>query len=91
MNEGVRPLYRSSCWKKEERALTRKKKSKNWYGKQFDSVLFVQSSPGELLKKEVQRIVKDNGFKVRVVEKGEAISILPSAVRRGSPSWLFRW
>ena len=63
-------MYRSSCWKKEERALTRKKKSKNWYGKQFDSVLFVQSSPGELLKKEVQRIVKENGFKVRVVEKG---------------------
>ena len=34
------------------------------------SVLFVQSSPDKLLKKEVQRIVKEHGFKVRVVEKG---------------------
>ena len=66
----MRPLYRSSSWKKEERALARKKKSKSWFGKQFDSVLFVQSSPDELLKKEVQRIVKEHGFKVRVVEKG---------------------
>ena len=34
------------------------------------SVLFVQSSPDKLLKKEVQRIVKEHGLKVRVVEKG---------------------
>ena len=46
VDEGVRPLYRSSSWKKEERALARKKKSKSWFGKQFDSVLFVESSPG---------------------------------------------
>ena len=40
------------------------------FGKQFQSVIFVQSSPGELLKQEIQKIVNENGFNVRVVEKG---------------------
>ena len=69
VNDGVKPLYRSASLNKEERAIAKKMKGKNWYGSQFESVLFVQSSPGELLKKEVQKVIDASGFKVRVVER----------------------
>ena len=39
-------------------------------GKRYDSVMFVQSSPNEVLRREIQKIVDDSGFKVRVVERG---------------------
>ena len=55
---------------KEERAVGKKMKKITWYGSRFQSVLFVQSSPGEILKKEVQKVMDENGFKVRVVERG---------------------
>ena len=66
--EGIRPLYRSSQWQRENRAINRLVKEKTWHSS--DLVIFVQSTPGELLKKEVQKIVVDAGFNVRVVEKG---------------------
>ena len=69
VNDGVRPSYRSASLNKEERAIAKKMKGKTWYGSQFESVLFVQSSPGELLKKEVQKVIDASGFKVRVVER----------------------
>ena len=65
---GKRPLYRSSRWQREDRALKRLVSNKTWY--KSDSVVFVQSTPGELLKKEVKKIMDDAGFNVRVVEKG---------------------
>ena len=62
-------MYRSASLNKEKRAIAKKMKGKTWYGNQFESVLFVQSSPGELLKKEVQKVIDASGFKVRVVER----------------------
>ena len=68
-SKGERPVYRPSSWRKEERALQKKVKGKTWYGK-CDSVIFVQSTPGEILKKRIERIVADKGFNVKVVEQG---------------------
>ena len=65
---GSRPLYRTSQWQREHRAIKRLIKNKTW--SKSDSVIFVQATPGELLKKEVKKIVDNAGFKVRVVEKG---------------------
>ena len=65
--DGSRPLYRSSEWQKEARALKKLVKQKTWT--KADSVIFVQATPGELLKKEVTKIVNEAGFSVRVVEK----------------------
>ena len=31
----------------------------------------MQETPGELLKREIEKVVKDAGFKVKVVEKAE--------------------
>ena len=57
---GTRPLYRSSQWLQENRAIERLVKGKTW------PVIFVQATPGEMLKKEVKKIMDDFGFSVRV-------------------------
>ena len=44
-------------------------KSKSWFGKS-DSVVFVQSTPGEILRRNVQKLMVDKGFNIRVVEQG---------------------
>ena len=41
---GKRPLYRSSQWQRESRALKRLVNKKTW--SKSDSVVFVQSTPG---------------------------------------------
>ena len=41
---GKRPLYRSSQWQRENRALKRLVNKKTW--SKSDSVVFVQSTPG---------------------------------------------
>ena len=69
VEKGVRPLYRSASWKKEERSNEKLLKKKNWYGNN-DAVMFVQATPGSILKKEVELIMKAEGMKVSVVEKG---------------------
>ena len=42
--EGIRPLYRSSQWQRENRAINRLVKGKTWHNS--DLVIFVQSKPG---------------------------------------------
>ena len=72
---GSRPIYRSSQWQKEDRAVKRLVKAKTW--SKADSVMFVQATPGELLKKEISKIMHESGLKVRVVEKaGRSIKSL---------------
>ena len=65
---GMRPLYRTSQWQREKRAISRLVKEKTWT--KSDSVIFVQATPGEILKREVKKVVKEAGFNVKVVEKG---------------------
>lgn len=67
---GRRPLYGEASWKREERDVEKKMKKINWYGKDLDSVIFVQPTPGEILKKKVEAIVLNAGFKIKVVERG---------------------
>ena len=69
VERGDRPLYRPSHWDREDRALKKKVKEKSWFGNK-QSVIFVQSTPGEILRKKVEEIVDSAGFKVKVVEKG---------------------
>ena len=66
---GERPLYRSSAWMKEKRGMDKIRKQKGWHGG-ADTVLFVQSTPKEILRKEVQGQMDKLGMKVKVVEKG---------------------
>ena len=65
--EGRRPMYRSSEWKKQERAVERVNKKSSWYGDN-ESVVFVQATPGSVLKREVMEVLKQEGWKIRVEE-----------------------
>ena len=69
VRDGMRPLYRSSSFMKEDRAIKKEAKALGWYGKRNQSVMFVQATPGEILRKEIDSVMKKCGFKVKVVEK----------------------
>ena len=45
-----RPLYRKGDWKKYDRSVDKVLKKRTWFGKGTESVVFVQSTPGEVLK-----------------------------------------
>ena len=76
---GVRPLYRSNTWKKEERQKQKVKKRAGWFkqlgGKRSDFPLFCPMSPGGRLAERWRRVVEEvrqsSGGLVRatVVEK----------------------
>ena len=46
---------------KEERALAKEMKKRKWYG-ESDAVIFVQATPGELLKRGIQEVMNENGM-----------------------------
>ena len=67
-----RALGNGNGGKKKDRKRGRKDKKKHdWYmdnGK-YESVMFVDATPGEKLKKEVEKVVKKNKMKIKIVEK----------------------
>ena len=65
-------MYRTAIWNEYQRSLDKILKSKNWYGSDTESVVFVQATPGEVLRKAVQREANLSRLKVKVVEKGGA-------------------
>ena len=70
VGNGERPLYRNGHWKKYDRSLDKMLKKRSWFGINTESVVFVQATPGEVLKKAVQSQADLCGLKIRVVEKG---------------------
>ena len=69
VSSGKRPLYRKATWRKEERGIQKKLKAKRWAGS-AESVVFVQSTPNEILKRSIQEVANESAFKIRVVERG---------------------
>ena len=70
-DDGIRPLYRKAAWRKAERAVKGALKSKSWYGADHKSVLFVQSTPGGVLKKLLnQEINRARDSKLLIIEDG---------------------
>ena len=70
VNEEERPFYRNGDWMKIERSIDKVLKKRSWCGKNTETVVFVQATPEEVLKKAVQTEADLSGIKVRVVEKG---------------------
>ena len=67
--EGERPLYRTSEYKKFERAVEKQIKGRTWYGNK-ETVLFVQSTPGEQLRRSIQTEANRSKISIKVVERG---------------------
>ena len=61
------------------------KKKREWYKEdgKYDSVLFVQPTPGSVLKKKVQAAAKRNGVMMKVVER--AGSTMKKVLQRSNP------
>ena len=59
---GSRPLYRGASWKKQQRSIGKELKKKRWYGDSL-AVLFVQPTPGSILKLEIEQIMKTSRMK----------------------------
>ena len=69
VEENKRPMYRTANWNEYQRNLDKVMKRNNWYGTETESVVFVQATPGEILRKAVQKEANLSGVKVKVVEK----------------------
>ena len=67
---GIIPMYRGKFWHLQERTKEKREKADNWYRKGgFDTVMFVDATPGEKLANECRTIIGKAGLKIRVVEK----------------------
>ena len=70
---GERPLFRSKNYNREERDAAKEKKKGNWFkgksGNSFDSVIMIPATPHSELKQEVDKIAKNSGLRVKVVER----------------------
>ena len=53
-----------------QKGIQKIKKSKSWYGKSTETVLFVQATPNEELRKKVQKEADKSGLRIKVCEKG---------------------
>ena len=75
--EGTKPLYRTRNWNREKREKDKRLKKKKWYNKdgslKYNTVLFVETTPGgelvkRLRKREADRN-KNNDWRMEIVEK----------------------
>ena len=66
----IRPMHRPKGWRKVERLEEKERKRKKWYRQGgFDSVLFVPSTKDGRLKQNYQHVIRNSGFRVKVVER----------------------
>ena len=84
VDRGERPLYRPFESNREERDREKTDKGLSWYKRGgYESVIFVQSTPGSELKRKFQAEVDRCGLRIRIVEKaGRSVK---SAVQRSDP------
>ena len=75
----IKPMYRSRDWNAEERQISKSKKKSNWWNNskseiQYKSVLFVATTPGGVLAKQLRQreaeLNKNNKERIKIVEKG---------------------
>ncbi|KAL9971251.1 hypothetical protein ACROYT_G023757 [Oculina patagonica] len=68
--KGERPIHRPKGWRRNERETEKSKKREDWYKKGGnEAVIFVPARPGSQLQKEYQREIRDQGYRIKVVEK----------------------
>ena len=84
VDRGERPLYRPYDWEREARDRAKTEKLLNWYKRGgYESVMFIQATPGSELQRKFQAEVDRSGLRIRVVEKaGRSIK---SMLQRSDP------
>ena len=68
--KGERPMHRLKGWRKDEREAEKSGKRDDWYKRGGDeAVIFVLATPGSQLRKKYQSEIRNQGYKIKVVEK----------------------
>lgn len=68
--KGERPMHRPKGWRRDERETEKSRKREDWYKKGGnEAVIFVPATPGSQLQKEYQREIRNQGYRIKVVEK----------------------
>ena len=68
--KGTQPMYRPKNWNYKEREIEKRNKRNNWFKKKGDdTVIFLPATPGSILKKQYDQVIKNSDFKIKVVEK----------------------
>ena len=68
--KGERPMHRLKGWKKDEREVEKSGERYDWYKRSGDeAVIFVPATPGSQLQKKYQGEIRNQGYKIKVVEK----------------------
>ena len=62
-------LHRPRMFQRIERRKERLEKKKNWFGKKYETVLFVPATPDSELQKNLQRTINETNVKIKVVER----------------------
>ena len=70
VEEGAGLLYRTAVWRQYDRVACKKLKRKSWYGANVETVVFVQATRNEVLRKAVQAEADKSELRIRIVEKG---------------------
>ena len=86
--EGIRPIFRPKDWNKDERKKAKKSKKYEWSTKGgYIAPIFVPSSPGGELAKEMRRVAQTEAtkdIKFKIVEMGGRT--LKSELQRSNPT-----
>ena len=65
-----KPIYRKKTWRRNEREKDKRTKKTGWYKKGgFKSIIFVPATPGSVLKKRYDNILKESKLNIKAVER----------------------
>ena len=62
-------MYRSKFWNRKERDTKKAQKRERWFGKKYNTVMFVDNTRGSALAKECQQVIDKSGLKIKVAER----------------------
>ena len=65
----IRPMYRHKTWRRKERMEVKENKKRNWFRRDgHESVIFVPTTPKQVLKRDYEKDIRNSGIKIKVVE-----------------------
>ena len=68
--KGERPIYRERNWKRKDRKREKRRKKTEWYKKgDYETVVFIPTTPQSKLKLQYEKIIKESKIKMKVIER----------------------
>ena len=82
--EGIQPMYRNKNWRKESREKDKRNKKTQWFRKGgYRSVVFIPCTPGSVLKRKYDEIIRKSKIPIKVVERSG--TTIKSKVQKSNP------